>query len=191
MHEEIAIGGFGGQGVLFIGRLLTEAAFREAREVVYMPAYGAEKRGGTVWCNVTISDERVGALFITRPTIAVAMNSASLTRFEQTTRPGGLLVVNQSLVPEIVSRGDISVVYVPTNDLAAEVGDSGVGNLVALGVLLACRPVVSLNSIRQIMEETLTTKQRLLTLNQKALEKGHSWTQTEYAGQISSLKGGG
>jgi 2-oxoglutarate ferredoxin oxidoreductase subunit gamma len=191
MHEEIAIGGLGGQGVLFIGRLLTEAAFREEREVVYMPAYGAEKRGGTVWCNVTISDERIGALFISRPTIAVAMSSASLTRFEQTTKSGGLLVVNQTLVSETVGRNDIDAVYVPANDLAAEAGDSGIGNLVVLGALLAYRPVVSLNSIHQIMEETLAKKQKLLNMNRKALESGYSWTQTEYAGQIPGLKSGG
>jgi len=191
MHEEIAIGGLGGQGVLFIGRLLTEAAFREEREVVYMPAYGAEKRGGTVWCNVTISDERIGALFISQPTVAVAMSSASLTRFEQTTKSGGLLVVNQTLVPETVGRNDISVVYVPANNLAAEAGDSGIGNLVVLGALLAYRPVVSLNSIHQIMEETLAKKQKLLNMNRKALESGYSWTQTEYAGQIPGLKSGG
>lgn len=184
MHEEIAIGGFGGQGVLFIGRLLTEAAFREEREVVYMPAYGAEKRGGTVWCNVTISDERIGALFIAWPTVAVAMNSASLARFEKTTKADGLLIVNQSLVPEIVSRGDISVIYIPTNDLAAEVGNNDIGNLVALGALLACHPVVSSKTIHRIMEESLGKKQKLLHLNQKALEKGYSWTQKEYAGRI-------
>lgn len=191
MHEEIVIGGLGGQGVLFIGRLLTEAAFREEREVVYMPAYGAEKRGGTVWCNVTISDERIGALFISRPTVAVAMSSASLTRFEQTTKSGGLLVVNQTLVSETVGRNDIDVVYVPANDLAAEAGGSGIGNLVVLGALLAYRPVVSLSSIHQIMEETLTRKQKLLNMNRKALESGYSWTQTEYAGQIPGLKSGG
>ncbi|HEY51371.1 MAG TPA: 2-oxoacid:ferredoxin oxidoreductase subunit gamma [Dehalococcoidia bacterium] len=188
MHEEIAIGGFGGQGVLFIGRLLTEAGFREGHEVVYMPSYGAEKRGGTVWCNVTISDERIGALFIARPTVAVAMNSASLSRFGQTTKTDGLLVVNQSLVPEKVARHDIDVVYIPANDLAAEAGNSDVSNLVALGALLACRPVISLRSIHQIMEESLRKKQKLLQMNQKALEKGYGWTQKEYAGRVSGLK---
>ena len=191
MHDEIAIGGFGGQGVLFIGRLLTEAAFREEREVVYMPAYGAEKRGGTVWCNVTISDERIGALFIARPTIAVAMNSASLAKFEQTTKADGLLIVNQSLVPETVSRGDISIIYIPANDLAAEAGNSDIGNLVVLGALLARRPVVSLKSIHQIMEDSLGKKRELLHMNQKALVKGYGWTQKEYAGRVSDRKGGG
>ncbi len=177
MHEEIAIGGFGGQGVLFLGRLLTESAFREEREVVYMPSYGAEKRGGTVWCNVTISDERIGALFISRPTIAVAMNSASLTRFEQTTRPGGLLVVNQSLVPEKITREDMDVVYVPANDLATELGDSGGSNLIALGALLACRAVVSVSSVNKIMEDTLAKNPERLEINKRSLNKGYSWTQ--------------
>ncbi|MBL7125818.1 MAG: 2-oxoacid:acceptor oxidoreductase family protein [Dehalococcoidales bacterium] len=177
MHEEIAIGGFGGQGVLFLGRLLTESAFREEREVVYMPSYGAEKRGGTVWCNVTISDERIGALFISRPTIAVAMNSASLTRFEQTTRPGGLLVVNQSLVPEKITREDMDVVYVPANDLATELGDSGGSNLIALGALLACRAVVSVSSVNKIMEDTLAKNPERLEINKRSLDKGYSWTQ--------------
>lgn len=186
MHEEIAIGGFGGQGVLFLGRLLTEAAFREEREVVYMPSYGAEKRGGTVWCNVTISDERIGALFIARPTIAVAMNSASLTRFEQTTRSGGVLVVNQSLVPETVAREDINIVYIPANDLAAELGDSGGSNLVALGALLACRAVVSVSRINKIMEDMLAKNPERLEINKRSLDKGYSWTQqnTQAARQV-------
>jgi len=191
MHEEIAIGGFGGQGVLFIGRLLTEAAFREEREVVYMPAYGAEKRGGTVWCNVTISDERIGALFIARPTIAVAMNSASLARFEKTTRTGGLLMVNQTLIPEKVQRNDIDVVYVPANDLAAEVGNSDVGNLVVLGVMLTRRAVVSLDSIDRIMADTLARNKARLAENRQAIEKGVAWARTEYAGRTSGPKGGG
>ena len=178
MHEEIVIGGFGGQGVLFIGRLLTEAAFRENREVVYMPSYGAEKRGGTVWCNVTISDERIGALFISRPTIAVAMNSASLSRFEQTTKAGGLLVVNQSLVPEESAREDIRAVYIPVIELAAEMGDSGSSNLVALGALLACRPVVSIDSVNRIMEAMLAKNPERLEINKSSLQKGFTWTQS-------------
>jgi len=191
MHEEIAIGGFGGQGVLFIGRLLTEAAFREGREVVYMPSYGAEKRGGTVWCNVTISDERIGALFIARPTIAIAMNSASSVRFESTMKSDGLLVVNQSLVPEKVARDDILAIYVPANDLAAEAGDSTASNLVALGALLTCRPVVPIDSIIKVMDDMLTKNQERLTINKQALNKGCIWTQAEYADKLSGLKRGG
>ncbi len=118
MHAEIVIAGSGGQGVLFIGRLLAEASLLEEREVVWLPSYGAEKRGGTVSCNVTVSDEKIGALVITRPSAAIVMNQTSLEKLEPTMKPGSLLVVNQSLVSSKVSRQDIRVVYVPANDLA-------------------------------------------------------------------------
>jgi len=179
VHEEIAIGGFGGHGVLFIGRLLAEAAFREGREVVFMPSYGAEKRGGMVWCNVTISDEKIGALFIVRPTIAIAMNPASLVKFELGMKPEGLLVVNQSLIPSKVSREDIVVVYVPANDLAAELGNNSVSNLVALGALLANRPVVSMSSVMALMDNMLSKNQERLEMNQRALNQGYAWAQRD------------
>ncbi|MFC1903815.1 2-oxoacid:acceptor oxidoreductase family protein [Chloroflexota bacterium] len=178
MHEEIAIGGFGGQGVLFLGRLLAEAAFFEGHETVFMPSYGAEKRGGTVWCNVTISDEKIGALFVTQPTIAIAMNSASLTKFEPAVKPEGFLLVNQSLIPSKVSRENISVAYIPANDMAAEVGDNSAGNLVVLGTLLANRPVVSMSSITEVMDNMLSKNQKRLEMNKKALNKGYSWNAT-------------
>ncbi|MGB2814477.1 MAG: 2-oxoacid:acceptor oxidoreductase family protein [Dehalococcoidales bacterium] len=179
MHEEIAIGGFGGQGVLFIGRLLAEAAFQEGHEVVFMPSYGAEKRGGTVWCNVTISDEKIGALFITRPTVAIAMNATSLAKLEPAMKPGGLLVINQSLIPTKTTREDISAVYVPTGDLAAELGDSSAGNLVALGALLASRPVVPLSGVITVMDSMLTNHRERSEMNRRALNEGYHWTQRD------------
>ena len=190
MHEEIALGGFGGQGVLFIGRLLAEASLLEGHEVLYVPSYGAEKRGGNVWCNVTISDEKIGALFITRPTIAIAMNAASLAKFEPAMKPDSLLVINQSLVPSKVSREDIGVVYVPANDLAAELGDNSVGNLVALGALLANRPVVSMSSILAVMDSMLSKDQERLEMNQRALKQGYAWAQKDYA-SVQKVEGRG
>lgn len=177
MHEEMIIGGFGGQGVLFMGRLLAEAAFQEGRKVVFMPSYGAEKRGGNVWCHVTISDERIGALFIARPSVAIAMNPAALTKFEPAMKPDGLLVVNQSLVPSKVSREDISVVYVPATDLALELGDNSAGNLVALGALLAKRSVVSISGITALMDKMLANDQEHLEINKRALNRGYGWGQ--------------
>ena len=179
MHEEIALGGSGGQGVLFVGRLLAEAGLLEGHEVLYVPSYGAEKRGGNVWCNVTISDEKIGALFIARPTIAIAMNPASLTKFEPAMKPESLLVVNQSLIPSKVSREDISVVYVPVSDLATEVGDNSVGNLVVLGTLLANRPVVCMSSIIAVMDGMLSKNQERLEINKRALNHGYAWVQKD------------
>jgi 2-oxoglutarate ferredoxin oxidoreductase subunit gamma len=181
MHEEIAIGGFGGQGVLFIGRVLAEAAFLEEHEVVFMPSYGAEKRGGTVWCNVTISDDKIGALFIKRPTAAIAMNTASLTRLETAMKSGSLLVINQSLIQTETTRKDISTVYVPTSDLAAELGDSSASNLVALGALLASRPVVPVSSIKKVLDSMLPGHKERSAMNLRALNEGYHWVQKDLA----------
>jgi 2-oxoglutarate ferredoxin oxidoreductase subunit gamma len=190
MHEEITLGGFGGQGVLFIGRLLAEAAFREGHEVVCMPSYGAEKRGGTVWCDVTVSEEAIGALFITRPTAAVAMNPASLSKLETMIKPGGQLVVNRSLVPDKVKRADICTVYVPANDMAAELGDDSVSNMVILGALLAVCPVVAASSITAVMGELLAGKQARLALNEKDLDAGYDWTKKSLASPESKFEEG-
>ena len=174
MHEEIAIGGLGGQGVLFIGRLLAEAAFREGREVVWMPSYAAEKRGGNVWCNVIISDEKIGAIFIARPMVAVAMSPAALVKFESTMKPEGLLVVNQSLVLSPVSREDIRVLYMPVSAAAAELGDDSVGNLIILGALVAGCPVVSMAGLTTVLDGILSKDQVRLEMNKRALHKGYS-----------------
>ena len=174
MQAEIVIAGSGGQGVLLIGRLLAEASLLEEREVVWLPAYGAEKRGGTVSCNVTISDEKIGALFITWPTAAIAMNPASLEKLEPAMKPGSLLVVNQSLVSSKVSRKDIRVVYVPANDLATELGDDSVGNLVILGALVAGLPAVSKSSILAAMDNMFAKNQKHLKINKQAFNKGYT-----------------
>ena len=178
MHEEIAIAGFGGQGVLFIGRLLAEASLLEEREVVWVPSYGAAKRGGTVWCNIIISDEKIGTIFITRPTAAIAMNEASLAKLEPTVKPGGILIVNQSMVSSKVNREDIRTIYVPLNELVAELGDDSASNLLILGAFLAACPVVSQDSIIAVMNKMLTGKQKRLEINKKALHKGSSWNAT-------------
>lgn len=174
MHAEIAIAGSGGQGVLFIGRILAEASLLEGREVVWLPSYGAEKRGGTCLCYVTVSDEEIGAMFITRPTAAIALNSASLEKLEPAMKPGSLLVINQSLIPSKVKRDDIQVAYVPATHLATELGDESVGNLVTLGALVAGLPVVSTSSILAAMHHMLAKNQKHLELNKQAFIKGYT-----------------
>lgn len=188
MHEEIVIGGFGGQGVLFLGRLLTEAAFHEEHEVVFMPSYGAEKRGGAVWCHVTISDEKIGALFIDNPTVAVAMSPASLVKLEPVMKRNGLLVVNQSLVTAKLNRDDIDVIYVPASDMAAELGDSSAGNLVTLGALLANRPVVSVASVMTVMGSMYPQSEERLAVNQRAFERGYNLARRDHTRRASGVK---
>ena len=174
MSEGIVIGGSGGQGVLFIGRLLAEAAVLEGREVVWLPSYGAEKRGGNVWCHVTISDEKIGELFVTSPSVAIAMNASSLAKLEPMIKSKGLLVVNQSLATGSIRRVDIRTLGIPATDLALKLGDDSVASLVALGALVAVRPIVSIGELNAVMD-TLLSKSSRLEMNKKALSKGFAF----------------
>ena len=173
MLAEIDIAGSGGQGVLFIGRLLAEAALLEGSEVVWLPRYGAEKRGGTVSCSVIISDAKIGALAITRPTAAIAMTPDALGKLEPAMKPESLLVVNQSLISTRVRRDDIRITYVLANDLAAELGDVFAGNLIALGALIAGSPVVPTSSIMAVMDNMLFKNKKRLEMNKLAFNKGY------------------
>ena len=175
MHNEIVIAGSGGQGVLLIGRLLAEAGSLEGREVVWLPSYGAEKRGGTVSCSITISDEKIGALSITHPNAAIAMNQASAGKLEPSMKIDGLLIINQSLVSSKVSREDICTIYLPANHLAKELGNDSVANIVALGALVAECPAVSRSSIITVMDIMFAKNRKALEINQLAFSKGLSW----------------
>lgn len=172
MNWEITISGFGGQGVLFIGRLLMEASFAGGQQVSWLPYYSGEKRGGMCSCFVNISDERIGSIFITHPDIAVAMNPAAYAMLEPDVKPEGLLIVNESLIKEKSQRPDLRVVYVPTVELAKELGDESVGNMIALGAILANAPVVTTSSIIKVLNQMMSKNKAQLELNKAALLKG-------------------
>ncbi len=172
MLEEIAFGGSGGQGVLFIGRLLAEAALLENREVEWMPSYSAEKRGGSVYCSVIISDDKIGSMFVTSPNAAVAMDLAWRDRFKPIIRSGGLLIANQSSNHPQMECNDIQIFYLPANELAALMGDSNTANLVALGGLIMLYPVVSDSSIMKVLDKMLAKDKKRLKLDKLALKKG-------------------
>ncbi len=175
MHAEVVIAGSGGQGVLLIGRLLAEAGVLEEHDVVWLPSYGAEKRGGTVSCSVIVSDENAGAMFITRPTAAIALNPAAMEKLEMSLKSGGLLVVNQSLVSSRARRDDIRLAAVPANEIAAELGDASAGNMVLLGALLAAEPIVSRDSILAAMDTAFARNRKHLEMNRAALLKGYAF----------------
>ncbi len=123
MHEEIIFSGFGGQGALFAGQLMTYAGMNAGWQVTWIPSYGPEMRGGTAHCTVIISDQPIGSPIIRNPTIAVALNPESVDKYMPLVKPGGLLVINSTLVRYPVVRDDITIVAVPANDLAAELGN--------------------------------------------------------------------
>ncbi|MFA5058804.1 MAG: 2-oxoacid:acceptor oxidoreductase family protein, partial [Opitutaceae bacterium] len=141
-EERIIIAGFGGQGVLMIGKLLAHAGMMEGKNVTWLPAYGPEMRGGTANCNVIISDDIIGAPIVTEATCVIAMNLPSLDRFESFVRPGGWLLANSSLIPRTPVRRDVQTLAIPVNDLAQEQGSPKVANVVMLGAYLAVTPVV-------------------------------------------------
>ncbi len=173
MQTEIVTAGFGGQGVLFTGQLLTYAAMDEGREVTWIPSYGPEMRGGTANCTVVISDEEIGSPMVSEPQAVIAMNLPSLDKYESRVRPGGVLVVNESMVDREVARQDIKVVMVKANEIAEELGDKRMTNMVLLGALIANLPVIPLESIEKALAGHLPERHhKLLPKNYEALKRG-------------------
>jgi 2-oxoglutarate ferredoxin oxidoreductase subunit gamma len=178
MHQEIIFSGFGGQGALFAGQLMTYAGMNAGWQVTWIPSYGPEMRGGTAHCTVIISDQPIGSPIIRNPTIAVALNPESVDKYRPLVKPGGLLVINSTLVQYPVVRDDISIVAVPANDLAAELGNVKIANVVLVGAMLAERPVVSLRAVEMVLNERLDgAKRRFVEPNVRALYRGAAYIQ--------------
>ncbi|HNT76927.1 MAG TPA: 2-oxoacid:acceptor oxidoreductase family protein [Anaerolineae bacterium] len=172
-HEEIIFSGFGGQGALFAGQLLAYAGMAEGRQVSWIPSYGPEMRGGTANCTVIVSDDEIGAPIIKNPTSAVVLNLPSMEKYEPLVKPGGVLVVNTSLVEVKSTRADLRVIYVPASDIAGELGNPRMANLVMLGALIAATDIVSLETVGQELGVHLSERQRKwLEPNKAALAKG-------------------
>lgn len=175
MKEEIVFAGFGGQGVLLMGKLLCIAAMREDKYVSHIPSYGAEMRGGTANCQVVISDEEVAAPIVYNPTIAVVLNNPSLEKFEPRLKKGGLLLYNSSLVDLRPERGDIDVIPVDANGIAEGEGSIRSANMAAIGKLLKLRPhLASLDAVVAALSEAVTARNRKLNeINERVLRAGY------------------
>ena len=174
MNCEISISGFGGQGVLFIGRLLLEASFAAGKEVTWLPYYSGEKRGGMCSCFVNISDTRIGSIFITKPDIGVAMNPTAMKVLDPGVKSGGILMVNKSLIHAKTERKDIKAVYVPTVEIAKELGDESVSNIVMLGAVIASTSILAQSSVIAVLNQILSKNRRQLDLNKVAFKMGCS-----------------
>jgi 2-oxoglutarate ferredoxin oxidoreductase subunit gamma len=173
MQEEIIVSGFGGQGTLFAGQLITYTAMDEGQHVTWMPSYGPEMRGGTAHCTVIISDEDIGSPVIHQPSICIVMNPDSMDKYEPLVKPGGLLVVNSTLVRDRSQRADIECVYIPANDLAAELGNVRMANVVLLGAMLGQREIVSIEGIKRTLDQHIPVeRRRIVEPNKQALDRG-------------------
>jgi 2-oxoglutarate ferredoxin oxidoreductase subunit gamma len=173
MYQGIRISGFGGQGVISAGILLAQAGLLENKNVSWFPAYGAEMRGGTANCSVVIASDEVSSPVVSRPDTVIVMNEPSLAKFEPLVRPGGLLIINSSLVNSRPKRTDIKVAYVPCNKIAEELGTTKIANMVALGAFAGLTGAVSVETIGQALGKVFKrAKPEMLELNIKALRKG-------------------
>jgi len=180
MQTEVIFAGFGGQGVLFSGQVLAFAAMDAGHDVTWMPSYGPEMRGGTANCTVVIADEEIGSPTIKHPKAAVVMNLPSLDKFEQLVAPGGILIVNSSLVNRNPTRTDIDWLMIPAQEIAETIGPRRLLNMVMLGALLDRLHVLSLDEIKVALGAHLPERhKKLLPSNLAALDKGAAFARGE------------
>lgn len=173
--HRIICAGFGGQGVMSMGMLLTYAGMIENKEVSWLPSYGPEMRGGTANCSVIVSDTPVGSPVVTDDaTAAIVMNLPSLDKFQQDIIPGGKLLINSSLIKAKAKRDDLDVYYIPANEIAANLGNAKAANMVMLGAFLAVQEgVVDIESILKAFLKVFGEhKQKFVPMNREALKAG-------------------
>jgi 2-oxoglutarate ferredoxin oxidoreductase subunit gamma len=180
MQTEIIFAGFGGQGVLFAGQVLAFAAMDAGHDVTWMPSYGPEMRGGTANCTVVIADEEIGSPTIKHPKGAVVMNLPSLDKFEPLIIPGGVLIVNSSLVNRKPYRTDVSWVMIPAQEIAETIGPRRLLNMVMLGALLDKLPILSLDEIKAALDAHMPERhKKFFKSNLEALDKGAAYSRGE------------
>lgn len=173
MKETIIFAGFGGQGIMAMGKILAWAAMRDGLNVSWMPSYGAEVRGGTAHSMVVISDEMVPSPVVANPTACVVMNRPSLDRFEDTVLSSGVLVINSTLIDRNPARSDLNIFKIPFTQMATKLGNIRCANMIALGALNAKLKVVSMKSLIEAIKEIIpSNKHNLMALNEEALKEG-------------------
>ncbi len=158
MERSTIIAGFGGQGILFAGKVLAEAALLEGREVLWIPSYGPEMRGGTASCTVIVADELIGSPIVDRADHAIVLNPPSLARYTELVAPGGLLVVNTTLIEAEPGRDDIEVLSVPCTAVARKAGDEKLVSVVALGAMVGRCRIVEPGSVHRALAVVLGTR---------------------------------
>lgn len=186
MQEEIIISGFGGQGVLFAGQLLAHAGLEEGRHVTWIPSYGPEMRGGTAHCTVIVSDDEIGSPLVRRPSAALVLNPPSMDKYAPLVRPGGLLILDSTLIEQRSGRDDIREIAIPAKDIADELGLPQIANVVMLGALLEATGVVQLETMERVLEEHLSARHRdTLDANKLALRRGAAFVHSPALSEIT------
>ena len=173
MKEEIIIAGFGGQGVLSMGKILAYSGLMEDKEITWMPAYGPEQRGGTANVTVIISDEKISSPILNKYDIAIVLNQQSLDKFESKVKPGGILLYDNYGIHRAPERTDIRVYNVNAIEASFEMKNSKAYNMIILGALLKVCPMVTLESVLAGLKKSLPERHhKLIPMNEEAIKKG-------------------
>ncbi len=176
MTYETIMAGFGGQGLLFSGKVLAYAGLLEKKELSWLPSYGPEMRGGTCNCSVIVSDEPVGSPIIAHPNVLMVMNEPSLDKFEDTVAKGGTIFVDSSLISRKVKRTDVEVVYIPATQMAKEMNAVSLANMIILGAIVEKLKLVKGETMIDALKHTISARKAdLLDLNLKAVEAGRKF----------------
>ena len=173
MQNEVMFAGFGGQGIMLIGQMLAYAGLNEGKNVVWLPSYGPEMRGGTAYCTVVVSDKDIGSPIIDHPKSIAVLNRPSLDKFHSKVKAKGLLVVNTSLVDATTDRTDIDVLNVPANQIAMDAGTGRAANMCILGAYVGRTKAVTLESLRGLVRFQFKSKPQFIDVNLHVLEKGY------------------
>ena len=172
MLLEVKFAGFGGQGIMLAGKLLAEAAMEEGKQVVWIPSYGPEMRGGTAYCTIVISDRPIGSPIVNNPQCLVAMNRPSLEKFAPMVKSGGICLVNSTLIPITSGRDDLYEVRVPCNAIAIELNNPRGANMVALGGFAAMSRAAALDTLEHIIRHEFSSKPKFIEVNVAAMKRG-------------------
>lgn len=174
LNERCILAGFGGQGIMLMGQLLTQAGMDEDKQVSWLPSYGPEMRGGTANCDVMISDEPIASPIISGDaTSAIIMNLPSMIKFVPEVQPGGVVLINSSLIEEQLERTDVTAFYIPCNEIANDLGNMKIANMVMLGAYIEVSKALHPESVLKALEYKLgVSKAHLMDMNRLAFEKG-------------------
>ena len=170
----VLFAGFGGQGILFTGKVMAYAALMEGKELSWLPSYGPEMRGGTANCSVVVSDAPVASPIIATPDCLIAMNQPSLDKFVDSVKSGGIIIVNSSLISEKVERKDVRIAYVDANNIALQAGNVRTANIVILGAYIKLSGLLPYETVYSTIDKLFEKKPKVIPVNKKAFELGYS-----------------
>ena len=176
MTTNILLAGFGGQGILFAGKLLASTGMYNGRQVTWLPSYGPEMRGGTANCSVVIADDSIGSPLVPNPDILIALNLPSYQKFHNSIVSGGMLISDSSLIAEKSGRDDITAHYIPATQMAKDSDMNGLANVIMLGKLIAASGIFTMDQLVAAMTKSIpASKAKLLELNKQALDMGFNF----------------